>query len=177
MMGRSSVGRGGRASRARQAGGSWRAGGPAGCATGEGFAYEGASGFGAAAPVFPAVVEEPRIGGRVPFSADDADGIAANGDGFVMEGGDFAGGEGASRAGGVDTRAPEDFVRHPVADAGETLLSQQDGFDWSAGVVEERFSDPCGRESPVSGLRGQGRPPFRWIWGGSGPDFAKHAGV
>ena len=85
-------------------------------------------GLGAGAAIFPAVVEEPSVWSVAPVGSDDAHGVA--GDffyGFVKAAGLLAS-QGLDAAAGADLGAPENFVGHPVADAGADFLVEQEGF-------------------------------------------------
>ena len=127
---------------------------PAGGAAADFGAGEGFFGLGAATTVGPAVVEKPCFGDRdveiggdqVAAAGDGVEGEAGNGAAFAPEGLYLGGAEGAGGLGGVNRGSPEDFVGHPVADAGETFLHEEDGFDGRAGAALKERGDGGGGE-------------------------------
>lgn len=68
---------------------------------------------------------------------------------------------------------PEDFVCHPVADAGEELLHEEEGFEGGAGAPSTNFAEiGCGEFGGVDGGRELG-PPGRGPRGEGKADAAK----
>ncbi len=102
---------------------------------------QGAFTAGTEASVTPAMGDEPRFRRRVrPVSANDFQGGTANilhrfeqlrDSGFF----DFA-----CHSGRVPFQSPQDFIRHPIADAGKPSLVQQQGLEWLAGMALQGFS-------------------------------------
>ena len=100
------------------------------------------------------MVEEPGVGdGDVEIGRKF---VAATGDRVEGEAGDRAalapeffnlgGAEGAGGLPGVDGGAPENFVGHPVADAREAFLHEQDGFYRSTGATLQKRRYDLGAE-------------------------------
>lgn len=86
---------------------------------------------------------------------DVAEGPAADGAGGVSEGG---GVEFADRGGGVGGEAPADLVGHPVADAGEGGLVEEEGLEGDARAVIEEGAEVAEGEGAVEDLRGEVGP-------------------
>src|SRR6187455_2893497 len=59
--------------------------------------------------------------------------------------------------------APEDFVCHPVADAGKTFLHEQNRFDRCPRAPLEEFTDCLAVESWREDSRSNLGPPVRWL--------------
>jgi hypothetical protein len=57
------------------------------------------------------------------------------------------------RGAGGEAGAPEDFVGHPVADAGKGCLIEEEGLDGELGVAWEDVSEAGGSEGGLVGLR------------------------
>ena len=87
--------------------------------------------------------------------SDVAEGSAADGAGGIAEGG---GVEFADGGGGVCGEAPADLVGHPVADAGEGGLVEEEGLEGDAGAAVEEGGEIAEGEGAVEDLRGEGGP-------------------
>ncbi len=150
---------------------------PAGGAAAQGFADKGRAAVfpRTEAAILPSVWHEPggrRIG---PIHGDGLHGFLADGAEYLAESGriDRAGGRG-----GIQLQLIADFVRHPVADAGEPGLIEQEGLQRAAGVALQGAGDAGGGELGTEDFRGQGLPGSRR--GGRGfiqADAAEHAEV
>ena len=77
----------------------------------------------------------------------------------------------------MDFGAPEDFVGHPVADAGEALLHEEDGFDRGAGAASQEFGDGGDGEGARRNWRGDRCPPGGRVGADVEEDAAEHAVV
>ncbi len=150
---------------------------PAGGASADLGALEVEAAAGACVVFFPAVMEEPGVRRVFPAFADGFEGLAGNLAGFFPEGGGFFRCEGAAAAGGEEAGAPEDFVGHPVADAGEALLHEEDGFDRGLLAAGEEGGDGVLGKIRSGDLRRQGGPPVRVRLAGTEQDAAKEAEV
>ena len=113
---------------------------PAGGSAAYGSAVESGAATRAFAAGFPTVGKQPGDGVG-PVVADDADGGAADPAYFSPESARVGGVERSRRGGGMEMGAPEDFVGHPIADAGEMFLHKQHGFERSAASA---LQEPCG---------------------------------
>ena len=71
---------------------------------------------------------------------------AGDGAAFAPEFFYLIGAEGAGGLRGVDGGAPEDFVGHPVANAGEAFLHEQDGFYRGTGATLQKRRNDLGAE-------------------------------
>ncbi len=146
---------------------------PGGGAAGDGGPGEGFFACGAGSAGFPAVLKKPGGGrdevdvgaGGEGYSAGAGEGEIAVGD--VPEGApaDGAGGcaegggvEFADRGGGVGGEAPADLVGHPVADAGEGGLVEEEGLEGDAGAAVEEGGEVAESEGAVEDLRGEVGP-------------------
>ena len=150
---------------------------PAGGAAAQGFADKGRAAVfpRTEAAILPSVWHEPggrRIG---PIHGDGLHGFLADGAEHLAESRriDRAGGRG-----GIQVQLIADFVRHPVADAGEPGLIMQEGLQRAAGVALQGAGDAGGGELGTEDFRGQGLPGGRR--GGRGfiqADATEHAEV
>lgn len=105
---------------------------------------------------FPAVGKKPGARGIRPVAPDGAQRSAGDElERFSQHGGvRFAG-----RRGGMQAELPENFVGHPVADAREAGLVEQQSLERTAGVAAENVGDMCGGECSVQYFRRQCAPP------------------
>lgn len=94
-------------------------GAPAAGAAAEVFADEGGAAAGAVAAVFPAVVEQPSVGRIGPGLTNGVHGLLADLLDGLAQGGDAAFRHLAGETGGMPFESPEDFIGHPVSDAGK----------------------------------------------------------
>ncbi len=78
---------------------------------------------------------------------------------------------------GVDRRAPEDFVGHPVADAGKPFLHEQHGLDRRPGPAAQEGCDRLLRELVRDDGGRDFRPPRRRRLPHVEEHAAKHAGI
>ena len=108
---------------------------------------------------------------------DDAEGIVANLANLGMEIGNCFLSEESSVGSWGKACSPKNFVGHPVADAGEELLHEEEGFEWGTGSagadIFEFFLTEFRR---VDGGR-EGGPPRRRLRGKGEADPAEEAGV
>jgi len=92
------------------------------------------------AAAFPASVEEPGAREIAIVHADGAHGGPADGFDNAKERFGFGGIKFARGTAGVEAALPEDFVGHPVPDAGEARLHQERGlYGGGAMAAKERF--------------------------------------
>ena len=118
-------------------------GGPAGGATADLGAREFFSGSWTETAFSPAVIEEPGVGygdieiGRnvVTASSDGVEGEAGYVAALAPEFFDLGWPECTGGLRRVNCGAPQDFIGHPVADAGEAFLHEQDGFNRGASAA------------------------------------------
>lgn len=150
---------------------------PAGGSSADLGALEVEAAAGAGVVFFPAVMEEPGVRRVFPAFADGFEGLAGDLAGFFPEGCGFFRREGAAAAGGEEAGAPENFVGHPVADAGEALLHEEDGFDRGLLAAAEEGGDGVLGEFRRGDLRGQSGPPVGVGFAGVEEDAAKEAEV
>ena len=108
---------------------------------------------------------------------DDAEGIVANLANVGMEIGNCFLREESSVGSWRKACSPKNFVGHPVADAWEELLYEEEGFEWgtvAAGAdILEFLLTECGR---VEG-RGEVGPPRGGLRGEGEADPAEEAGI
>jgi hypothetical protein len=90
----------------------------------------------------------------------------------------FFGSQGGGRISRMNAGSPQDFIGHPISDAGEAFLAQQNRLDRGAGMALEVLSNPSEGEISVRGWGGQVVPPRRVASGAiPGFDFAEHPGI
>src|ERR1051325_4567560 len=109
----------------------------------------------------PTFIEEPAFGRIGVFGSDTLHRFAGNPRGLFPTFSSFGVGEEFHATFWVDARPPENFVGHPIADAGEGFLHEGRGFDGTFAGTREKFIDEGAREFGVVGLRRQIVPPRR----------------
>ena len=77
----------------------------------------------------------------------------------------------------MNFRAPQDFVRHPVPDAGKSALHEQDRFDRSFPVPAQKFIDKFLIETALDNLGDTGAPPRRCIGSMVKPNATELPGI
>lgn len=146
---------------------------PGGGAAGDGGPGEGLFTMGAGSAGFPAVLEEPT-GGRdeVDIAAGGKGFGAGSGEGNILVGdvadgaaadelGGFAevtGVEAADGGGGMGGEPPADLVGHPVADAGEGGLVEEEGFEGDAGTTVDEGGEVSEGKFAVEDFGREGGP-------------------
>jgi hypothetical protein len=132
---------------------------------------------GAESSRFPAVKEEPRAGRIGSVLTDDAEGIVANLANLGMEIGNCFLIEESSVGSWGKACSPKNFVGHPVADAGEELLHEQEGLEWGTRAAgADTFAFFLTDFRGVSGGR-VGGPPRRRLRGKGEADPAEEARI
>jgi hypothetical protein len=108
---------------------------------------------------------------------DDAEGIVANLANLGMEIGNCFLIEDSSVGSWGKACSPKNFVGHPVADAGEELLHEEEGFEWGTGSAGANIFEFFLTEfRGVEGGR-EGGPPSRRLRGKGEADPAEEAGI
>lgn len=151
-------------------------GAPSGGAGGDGGAGELGLATGAVAAFLPTVLKKPALGRDLRNVAAGGESFAGVGEesfvfvGDVLEGssgdelGLFAQGGGielSGGGGGMEIHAPANFVCHPVADAGEARLVEDEGFEAGAGSLFQQALYESEGEAGVEDFGGEGSPRFR----------------
>jgi hypothetical protein len=72
------------------------------------------------------VEEKPGAGRIRPIPADDSDGVPGNFPDFFVDGEKVGVGHRTGAAARIEARLPENFIRHPVADAGKKILQEKE---------------------------------------------------
>lgn len=110
---------------------------------------------------FPLLMNEP-IGRRIPeFGRDNSQGFSGNKTCLAKQTGLFRSRQRAGAPLWRDLRSPEDFVRHPVSDAGKAALQQKNGFDWRARVTSEKSVEEAAVERTRADVWSAIAPPRR----------------
>lgn len=112
---------------------------PRGGASGDGFAAERSFVFGAEALPGPALMDEPGFGRVAEIFSDGSDGCPGHEADLLEEALALARGERSRGFMRFNAGAPKDFVRHPIANAWETLLEQENRFDGELAAAGEEF--------------------------------------
>jgi hypothetical protein len=73
--------------------------------------------------------------------------------------------------------SPKNFVRHPVTDAGEELLYEEERFEWSTGAAGADISEFFLTDFRGVAGRREGGPPRRRLRGEVEADPAEEAGI
>ena len=126
---------------------------------------------------FPFLVDQPIARWIGEVRADDAERFAGDEARFTKQAVALRGGERSGWCQRGDLRAPENFVGHPVADAGETALQKQDGFDRRPGVAAQKCVEEFSIEVAGRDVRRSGAPPGRRGFSVMKPNPAEEPGI
>jgi hypothetical protein len=86
----------------------------------------------------PTLVEQPTTRGIRKVDGDPFHGLAADPSNSVPQGGSGIFIQSARQALRVQPSAPEDFVRHPIAHTGKSVLQEQSSLERQSGVAPEK---------------------------------------
>ena len=64
----------------------------------------------------------------------------------------------------MNSRPPENLIRHPIADPGEALLQEEQGFDRRPAVSPNELLEPAPSETGRVNLGSDRLPPWRRIF-------------
>jgi len=107
----------------------------------------------------PAVQKKPGTGWIRPVPTDDPDGFPGNFPDFSVHFHE-PGPVDRTRAGaGIEACLPENFIRHPVADAGKKFLQQKQGLQGGVTTPAAHSRKAAEGEVPGQNPRGKGAPP------------------
>ena len=126
---------------------------------------------------FPPLVNEPGARGVGEVGRDDPQRLARDEAGLAQEEGAL----GLPKIGGHSSRcdfgAPQNFVGHPITDAGEAALQEEDSFDRRATVTIEEAAEEGAGKGARADLWEIRRPPFGMQFAVMKADSTKKARV
>lgn len=105
------------------------------------------------------MIEEPGIGRGSPGGSNDFHGLAGDGNRLAVETANARRSEVEGAGGRSDACPPEDLVRHPVADPGESLLHEKNSLDRGTAMSAEKAGYERVGESWFEDIRWSILPP------------------
>jgi hypothetical protein len=109
----------------------------------------------------PAMMKQPRLWQVAIVFSDRAESGAADGLDFGVQPFDLGWLQFARGPAGMNFGLPENFVRHPVADARKAALHEEDGLDRRAAMTRQKLLQRRAGELPGEDLGGTVEPPRR----------------